>query len=242
MRKDPKHFLKLVLLLLTGATACLRGQNPLQTLPHNYRLVYENDYVRVIHVVYSPHEKLPVHDHSDKPTVYVYLTDSGPVRFSHVEEHAFSLVRPPEKAGTFRLSPGRLEKHSVENLGDIPSAFLRVELKQVPLGFQAGSFRSSKSLDLSRSGISTEFPGPFVRIERVVAIGSQPTVVKESGAPALLISFSSASIVGDDASDTPQTLNRGDVRWIKPQGSCSIKTLDRTAGANLLEIVFLPNS
>jgi len=54
-----------------------------------------------------PHQKLPVHNHPATPTLYVYVTDSGPVRFSHVEDHPFTINRPPEKAGTFRLSPGR---------------------------------------------------------------------------------------------------------------------------------------
>ena len=47
---------------------------------------------------------------------------SGLVRFSHREEPAFTLIRSPEKAGTFRVSPGRLEKHEVENLGIIRAA------------------------------------------------------------------------------------------------------------------------
>ena len=110
------------------------AQDPLQTLPRNYHLVFENPCARGVDVKYAAHEKLPVHNHSDQPTIYVYLTDSGPVRFSHVEEHLFSLIRPSEAAGTFRVSPGRLEKHQVENLGDISTKFLRVELKQVPLG------------------------------------------------------------------------------------------------------------
>jgi hypothetical protein len=102
-------------------------------------------------VTYGPLEKLPVHDHSAKPTVYVYLSDSGPVRFSRVEQPPFSLVRPAETAGSFRFSPGRLEKHEVENLGQIPTEFLRVELTLLPLGYQGNSFRSSKAFDAAHS-------------------------------------------------------------------------------------------
>src|SRR5579884_3621909 len=120
------------LLFVTAAFA----QDPLTLLPRNYRLDFENPIVRVVHVHYEPHEKLPVHKHSERPTVYVYLSDSGPVRYTHVEAHPFTMVRRALKAGTFRVSPGRLEKHEVENLGDIPTDYLRVELKQVPLGVQ----------------------------------------------------------------------------------------------------------
>lgn len=66
--------------------------------------------------------------------MYVYLSDSGPVRLAHVEEHAFALVRKAVKAGSYRGSTGRLERHTGENLGPIPSEFLRVELKQATLG------------------------------------------------------------------------------------------------------------
>ena len=94
-----------------------RAQNPLDILPNNYHLVYENRLVRVIDVAYAAHERLPVHENSDKSTVYMYLTDSGPVRFSHVEQPPFTLIRPEEKGGTYRVSPGRLERREVENLG-----------------------------------------------------------------------------------------------------------------------------
>ena len=88
----------------------------------------------MIRVHYGSHEKVGVHDHSAYPTVYVYLSDSPPVQFTHDEQPPFVLTRPPAKAGAFRLSPGRRERHSVENMGDTSSDFLRVELRQVPLG------------------------------------------------------------------------------------------------------------
>lgn len=222
--------LRFLLLGLAAIFAC--GQDPLAVLPKNYHLVYENQTVRVIDVFYAPHEKLPVHNHSDKPTVYVYLTDSGPVRFSHVEEHPFTLIRPPEKAGTFRVSPGRLEKHEVENLGDIPTEFLRVELKQVPLGFQNTSFRGRKPFDLTRSAISTEFSGPFVKIQRIVAVPHDAIDIPQSNAPALLIAFSASSVSpGAD-------LKRGEVLWVEPHHRVEVKSPGGTA-AHLLQISFL---
>jgi hypothetical protein len=143
-RLQAKQLGRIALLLSTLGMSVVDAQDPLQTVPRNYRLVFENDFVRVVDVLYRAHEKVAVHNHSDKPTIYIYLTDSGPVRFTHVEDPPFSLVRPPEKAGTFRVSPGRLEKHEVENLGDISTEFLRVELKQVPLKYQHGVFRHSR--------------------------------------------------------------------------------------------------
>lgn len=225
-----------VILLFAGM---MRGQDPLRTLPNNYHLVFENNLVRVIHVLYRSHEKLPVHNHSDNPTVYVYLTDSGPVRFTHVEEHPFSLLRPPETAGTFRVSPGRLERHEVENVGNIPSEFLRVELKQVPLGFQRNSFRSAKSFDLTRSGAASEFSCPFITIKRIVAAGHMTTEFKEQDSPALLIPFSPSRLSGRNPPERPRTLSRGEVTWIRAHQECGVASVDEKAPGHLLELIFL---
>jgi hypothetical protein len=177
------------------------GQDPLKILPQSYRLVFENSTVRVIRVSYAAHQRLPVHDHPRTPTIYVYLADSGPVRFSHMETPPFALVRPPEKAGTFRVSPGRLETHSVENLGNIPSEFLRIELKQVPLKFQENSFRGAKPFDLKTSVFWSR---PF-RIERVVSVNGKPVEIGNPDHPSLIVVFS-------DETDDWKT---GQVYWME---------------------------
>jgi hypothetical protein len=104
-----------------------------------------------VRVHYGPHEKLGIHDHSKMPTIYVYLSDSDPIRSSHIEEHPFTLLRPRVQQGAFRVSPGRIERHSVENMGDRSSDFLRVEMKTIPLGRIPGSFRGVAPAVLSRS-------------------------------------------------------------------------------------------
>lgn len=200
-------------LLLVSHVCAAAVQDPLELLPRNYRLTFENESVRVIHVTYAPMEKLAVHNHSDKPTVYVYLNDSGPVRFSHVEEHPFSLVRPAEKKGAYRFSPGRLEKHAVENLGRVPSEFPRVELRQLPLGYDRSSFRSPKVFDEIHSGVRTEFERPRIRIDRVVAAPGA-TELKRADAPALLIAFSPALVQSEQDRDAPRSMGCGDVLWI----------------------------
>jgi hypothetical protein len=200
--------------LLVVSAALLSAQDPLKTLPDNYHLVFENPQVRVIHVLYHPHEKLPVHDHPASPTVYVYLTDSGPVRFSHVEARAFSATRKPLHAGAFRLSPGRLEKHEVENLGDIPTEFLRVELKQVPLGFQRNDVRDYKPLDLTHPSVTVAFAGPFVKIERII-----DSPIEKSDDPSLLIPLAKG----------------GEVTWLNAHATS-------TASGHILRITFLPDA
>jgi hypothetical protein len=107
-------------------------QDPIQTLPKNYRVEFENRWVRVVHVHYAAKEILPQHDHPKTPTLYVYLSDAGPVRFKHTGANPYALDRPAVKPGGFRLNPGVLEEHEVENISSTPSDFLRVEFKTIP--------------------------------------------------------------------------------------------------------------
>lgn len=120
----------LSVLLLSGFR--LPAQDPLRTLPKNYWVEYENAWVCVVHVHYAPKQKLPQHDHPKTPTLYVYLADAGPVRFQHTGANAYALNRSAVKTGAFRLNPGVIEEHEVENISETASDFLRVEFKTIP--------------------------------------------------------------------------------------------------------------
>src|SRR4051794_22602569 len=85
------------------------GQDPTKAAPETYKFQFENEFVKVLHVNYAAHSKVPVHDHSRFPAGYVYLSDSGPIRFVHSGWQEPILTRPATKAGSFRLSPTRFE-------------------------------------------------------------------------------------------------------------------------------------
>jgi hypothetical protein len=236
---DPGKFRASAALLfpLLFAVGLTRAQDPLQTLPKNYRLLFENGCVRVIRVNYSSLEKLPVHDHPAKPTVYVYLNDSGPVRFSHVEEDPFTLVRPAEMTGTFRYSPGRLEKHEVENLGHVPSEFLRVELTQLPLGYQRSPFRSPKVFDATHSGVRAELDTPSLKIQRVVAAAGEATEVKSIAGGALLIAFAPTAVQSINRGGELHKMQRGEVLWIEAGRTARVTGGEKGAAGHLLRII-----
>ena len=80
------------MLLLAAVAYPAAAQNPYTTASKNYRLEFENESVRVSRAMFAPGDKLPVHDHPGNPTVFVYLTDGGPIRFTHVEP-AFTVER-----------------------------------------------------------------------------------------------------------------------------------------------------
>jgi hypothetical protein len=172
-----------------------------QTLPPNYTTILENPTFRIIKVHYGPHEIVPVHDHPDTPTVYVYLNNSGPVRITHEETDGTqsSLIRPPTHTGAFRVSPGMLERHSIENLSDLPSDFLRVELlgsrlADKALAFPNPDFRGPAPADLTRNLTATEFSSPKLTITRILCIDPTPCNPPATSAPSVLIAFSKTTV------------------------------------------------
>ena len=220
------------LLVVIAMTVVTRAQDPLATLPDAYTRVFENSAVDVIRASYRPHEKLAVHDHSQFPTVYVYLSNSGPVRFTHVEQHPFTMVRPPLQMGMFRVSPGRMEKHEVENLGDIPSEFLRVELKNVPLR-ALHEFRGKPGFDLTRTTETTEYASPALSVVRIIVAGVAGAPALTAQRPTLLIAFTPAIVAPQ--SSPPVQLKLGDVYWIERGGSVRVRTTEGGA-AHLLAL------
>jgi hypothetical protein len=215
---------------MTALAAQPGSLDPLEILPSNYQLDFENYWVRVIRVCYRPLEKLPVHDHSTRATVYVYLTDSPPVRFRHIENPPFTLIRPPVKAGSFRVSPGRIETHEVENLGDAPSEFLRVELKQIPLGQPKLFQRGPAPADLSICGLTRPYVRPQLVIERIVAAAGNAVELDDPAVPSLLIVLSDAQL-------TAAFLRRGEVHWLAP-GKAQAVQITGAPVAHLLRIEF----
>jgi hypothetical protein len=183
-----------VAVLMMGLAGAGAAQDPTVAFPRNYRVVLDNPEVVVLRVHYGPHETVGVHDHSDHPTVYVYLNDSGPVRFVHEPENLV-LTRPPSHTGAYRVSPGRIERHSVTNLSDQPSDYLRVELKQVPLGALKQEFRGGAPAPPLKQGTTTEFEDTAIRIERVVCDSGATCELKDEGAPSVLVAFTPTELV-----------------------------------------------
>jgi hypothetical protein len=202
-------------LLLCGAALLsfpASAQNPLQRYPQNYKLIFDNPQISVIRVHYSPHESVGVHDHSDLPTLFVYLNDSGRVQFRMEGIPPSVLVRQPAKLGSFRYSPGQLERHSVKNLSDTSSDFLRIELKQFPL--QGGeAFRKDPPTSFAASRTEKEFANNQVEVERVICLGGATCPLDAASEPSVLIALSQASVSGFPEHNA--AMNTGDIRWME---------------------------
>ena len=151
-----------VVLCLLAASAAL-GQDPC-------KLEFENEWVRVSRVSYAPFGKSKTHDHPAYPTVYVYTTDGGPIRFRHND--GIEVDRGEVKAGGIRFNRGMAERHEVESLSDIPSEYLRIELKTEPLELPARDIRIPPTENRG-------FENAQVRIEKLTCAAHQKCGISE---------------------------------------------------------------
>jgi hypothetical protein len=213
------------------------SQDPLQRYPQNYKQVLDNAQVTVLRVHYGPHETVGVHDHSDVPTLFIYLNDSGPVRFNMNGVPPSTVVRPPGHLGAFRYSPGGVERHSVQNLGDKNSEFLRVELKQFPL--KGGEdFRRDAPLSLAANSMAREFSNDQIEVERVVCMPGKPCLVPAGPLPSLVVALSGLGVsIGNDAG--AHTLDLGEMQWIDANNAIRVSAAG-SAPAHLLRILVKP--
>lgn len=114
-------------LAVTACTKHAENLDPAAMLPNSYKQEFENDWVRIMRVHYDAKAKLPEHTHAAGATVYLYFNASPGVLYSHAG--GIPNTRPPVKPGGIRIGSAPLEHHTVENLGDTPTDFIRILLK-----------------------------------------------------------------------------------------------------------------
>lgn len=115
----------IVLGLLGFASIPALGQDPARVAAKQCKVVFENEYVRVLHWTTGPHEKTVMHEH---PAMVSVSLSGGMTRFTTPDGKTREVGG---KAGQVTWSDP--EKHSSEDLGDKRSEVVQVELKRNPL-------------------------------------------------------------------------------------------------------------
>ena len=170
-----------------------------------------------IKVHYAPHEKVPVHSHTIGPAVYVYLADGGPVRFQHTEPQRMLAIRPPVTQGSFRMYHAVVERHEVENTSDLPSDFLRIELKASTMESQRPTGRfEPPTLTPGQNLEKVEFEDDNIRIVRSVCWQHQVCDARQALSAGIDIAFTPGTLVPCGAKVELLTLQAEQVRWITP--------------------------
>ncbi len=94
--------------------------DPTQTDPDKYKVIFENDRVRVLEYADAPGDRTTPHEHPDS---VMYTLSAFRRRLYHGDQH-----RDVElAAGTTGWLPA--QQHAGENIGDTPTHVLFVELK-----------------------------------------------------------------------------------------------------------------
>lgn len=217
-------------MLLSGIAAA--AQEATVVLPHAYRVQFENAWVRVTRVSYGPREKLPTHTHTPVASAYVYLNDGPPVRYTHVDGHTTVATRPPTKARAFRVFRGIDETHEAENLGDVPSEFLRVEFKTEAHSQETFTGRFTPPAGAVRATASrVEFEHPITRITRLtLAAGETLGFEDGNGQPSLLIALAPARLaLGTTRHAAALALDTGAAHWIDEAGRHDVRNTGHAA-------------
>jgi len=202
-----------VALTVLCVVSTVRAQDPVKTLPDSYRLDLENDWVRVVHVRYAPHAKLPAHDHPTLPTAYVYLNDAGPVLFKHIGLSYGVIGRPATVAGAVRLARAVKEVHEVENPGDTPSEFLRVELKRLPADPPLRGRLYPEPHPAGENTSKVQFENDHLRVARRACAPEVPCDLSAGAdAPALLIALTPGRVQAEGSDATALAL--GQAQWL----------------------------
>lgn len=218
----------------------VHAQDPFVIAPKAYKLAFENDWVRVVRVHYAPNEKLPAHDHPKRQTMFVYLNDGGPVRFKHVagDSGSFPVTRPATKAGAFRLAHSVSENHIVENLSELPSDFLQIELKTQ--NAETEKFKGRFLPDPQRATGNyrkVEFENAQVRITRFVSIaGSKSDPIDPSTNPRLLVALSPVEwrVAAKGGARSNLKLKLGETKWFEPNGLTELENRGKASAETLL--------
>ena len=228
-------------LIILIFVSSLVAQDPLKVAPEAYKLEFENDWVRVVRVHYGPRARIPVHDHPRWGTAYVYLNDAPEVIFKHRGSHLGTVIRPPTKAGAFRLYKGVKEVHEVENSGDTPSDFLRVEFKTKPAGestLRGRYYREDNSGNENYQKV--QFENEQIRITRIICAGAQIIkLTSDSGRPSLFVALTPGRLSVSDlnGSSTQLDVEPGQTKWFGSEQPQSLTNLV-TSNAEFLRFDF----
>ena len=227
----PRPVLALAIGTFLCALSCAHAQTATQPLPANYQTILTNPDLLVMRVHYGPHEIVPMHDHSAYPSVFVYLNDSGVIEIDHATGE--TIKRPPTHTGAFRITPSMIERHSITNLSSIPSDFLRIELRRIPLTAISEPFRGTAPQSPT-PGLHTDFQNAALRIDRILCPPTSTCQIPPASARSLLVSITPLHVQTAHASTS---LQPGDVLW-SPAPTDQPATLSSAAQALRITLLY----
>lgn len=120
MRYSPQIILFCCLIVVPLSSIC--AQDPVKLSPQYYKVLLDNDEVRVLEFRFKPGEKEPMHSHSRG---FVYSLTDAKIKMTFPEGKSEESVI---KAGEARWR--NAVTHAVENIGTTEAHVIAVELKK----------------------------------------------------------------------------------------------------------------
>ena len=111
----------ILILFLAVLSATAQAQDPVKTSPQFYKVLLENDQVRVLEYHLKVGEKEPMHSHS---AGVVYVLSGGKIKFTYPDGR--SEVKAAATGETIWREP---VTHAVENVGDTEAHAIAIDLK-----------------------------------------------------------------------------------------------------------------
>jgi len=224
--------LLMIIIIITVFATIVLAQDPVKVAPQAYKLDFENDWVKVLRAHYAAKATAPEHDHPATAAAFVYLNDSGPVIFRHVGLSYGAITRPAAKARSFRLWFAVKETHEVENTGDTPSDFVRIEFKTEPVNARSlrGKF-APEEYPPDENFQKVQFENEQIRATRLaVAPRKKLAVTTAASEPALLVALTPARFKFKKGKNKPSklSLDAGKTNWIEQGATVE---LENTGGA-----------
>src|SRR4030095_14378061 len=112
----------LFLTFISLAVPTALAQDPVKVDANHYKVMFENDQVRVLKIHYNPKEKSVMHEH---PASVVVFLNTSKAKFTLAD--GTSTTDGGGKAGSVRFTDAG--KHLPENIGTTPIEAVLVELK-----------------------------------------------------------------------------------------------------------------
>ena len=177
----------------------------------HYKVMFENDQVRVLRVAYGAKEKSVLHSHPD--SVAVSLTGmQGKFTLADGKSENRSF-----KAGEVRWSPA--ETHTPENAGGKPFEVILVELKDRPASSSpaAAIAAADDPLKVAAKNHKLEFENDRVRVIRVKSAPGEKSAMHAHPAN-VVIALSDTRVRSTSADGKTEETNvkAGDVLWRGP--------------------------
>ena len=132
-------------LLLMAIFISGQAQDALKVAPDHYKVLLENEHVRVIENTLAPGEKDAMHTH---PPGWYYVTKPGTMKVVHADGRVETWVSKSGEGGCLKT----LDPHTSENTGKTTLVYVLVEVKSAA---KTASLKPPKAKPVKTSGQTT---------------------------------------------------------------------------------------